>query len=184
MIKGIIILVFSLWSMVYGLSGCGYTTRSMISSRYRTINIAPFKSKIDITREADAGNKYKIYRPFLETDITRALINKFLLDGNLRPVKENSADLLLRGELVEFRKDPLRYDEDDQEEVEEYRVSLVVNLSLWDRVKEETVWEEGRFTGDTTYFTSGASAKSEAAAINDAITDLARRIVERTVEEW
>jgi len=40
------------------------------------------------------------------------------------------------------------------------------------------------FTGNTSYFTTGTQAKSEATAVNDALTDLARRIVERTVEQW
>lgn len=178
------IFVSCLLFLVCCFSGCGYTTRSMVSSEFKTIYVTPFKNKIDITYESDVANKYKIYRPYLETDITKAVISKFLLDGNLKPVKENSADLVLKGELVEFRKDPLRYNENDQDEVLEYRVNIIVNVILWDKRKEKSVWEENRFTGDTTYFTTGASAKSEASAINSAITDLARRIVERTVEQW
>jgi len=177
LVLGVGLATSSLW-----LAGCGYTTRSMISNKFRTIYIASFANKIDITRETDVGNKYKIYRPYLETDITKSVINKFLLDGNLKIVKEGVADLILRGELVEFRKDPLRYS--DSDEVEEYRVNLVVNLTLWDTKDDKLVWEEKNFTADTTYFTTGSSAKSEATAINDAIADLARRIVERTVEQW
>lgn len=164
------------------LSGCGYTTRSMISSKYKTIYVVPFVNKIDITQEQYTANKYRIYRPLLETDITKSVINKYLFDGNLRPVKEGSADLVLKGELLEFRKDPLRYD--DNNNVTEYRVNLVVNLALWGRQENKLIWEENNFTGDTTYFVTGTQAKSEGQAINDALTDLSRRIVERTVEEW
>lgn len=164
------------------LSGCGYTTRSMISDKYKTIYVTPFVNKIDITQETDVASKYKIYRPMLETDITRSVINKFLMDGNLKPAKSEAADLVLKSELVEFRKDPLKYS--DSDEVEEYRVSLVVNIGLWDNKENKLVWEEKNFTGDTAYFTTGTLAKSEAQAISDAITDLARRIVERAVEEW
>ncbi len=162
--------------------GCGYTTRSMIASKYRTIYIVPFMNKIDITKETDTGYKYKIYRPMLETDITKSVINKYLFDGNLRPVKEESADLILKGGLVEFRRDALRYADDDT--VQEYRLNLVVNISLWDRKEDKLVWEEKNFTGDSTYFTTGSSAKSEDTAISDAISDLSRRIIERTVEQW
>ena len=66
------------------LSGCGYTTRSMISSKYRSIYVVPFVNKIDITNEEYTANKYRIYRPLLETDITKSVINKYLFDGNLR----------------------------------------------------------------------------------------------------
>jgi len=167
----------SLW-----LIGCGYTTRSMISNQFKTIYIAPFANKIDITRETDTAYKYKIYKPMLETDITKSVINKFLFDGNLRPIEKESADLVLKGELVEFRRDPLRYT--DLDEVEEYRINLVVNISLWDNRENKLIWEEKNFTGDTTYFTRGQTAKSEDTAISDAISDLARRIVERAVEQW
>lgn len=164
------------------LTGCGYTTRSMISDKFKTISIPPFLNKIDITKEVNVASKYKIYRPYVDTDVTKAVINKFLWDGNLKPVKQAGADLVLKGELVEFRKDPLRYTDND--DVEEYRVNIIVNISLWDNRKNELVWQENNFTGNATYFTTGTQAKSEATAISDAITDLARRIVERTVEQW
>ena len=167
------------------LAGCGYTTRSMISDKFKTIYIVPFVNKIDITKETDAGYKYRIYRPMLETDITKAVTNKYLFDGNLRPAKSGSADLILKGELVEFRRDPLRYTDND--DVEEYRINIVINISLWDTKENKLVWEENGFTGDFTYFTSfttSGTPKSEDVAVNDAINDLARRIVERTVEQW
>lgn len=164
------------------LSGCGYTTRSMIINKYRTIYVTPFINKVDITKETDSANKYRIYRPMIETDITRYVNDKYLFDGNLRPAKEDTADLILKGEVIEFRKDPLRYD--SNENVSEYRINLVVNIKLLDREDNKLVWEENNFTGDTTYFTTGTQAKSEDIAVNDALSDLSRRIVERTVEQW
>jgi hypothetical protein len=176
-------LIFSFVLSV--MAGCGYTTRSMISNKFKTIYVAPFVNKIDITKEADSANKYKLYRPMLETDITKAVTNKYLFDGNLRPVKSGSADLVLKGELTEFRRDPLRYTDND--EVEEYRINIVVNLSMWDTKENKLLWQENGFTGDFTYFTSftkSGTPKSDDQAVNDAVIDLARRIVERTVEEW
>jgi hypothetical protein len=165
--------------VLFLLAGCGYTTRSAIASKYHTIHVPPFYSSIDITRESDVGNKYKIYRPGLETDITKTLTNKFLFDGNVRPGDADASDLELKGELVEFRRDPLRYKDND--DVLEYRLNLVVNISLWDKKENKLLWEEKGFTGDTTYF---PAQKSEDAAIKVALDDLARRIVARVVEEW
>ena len=164
------------------LAGCGYTTRSMISDKYKTIYITPFVNKTDITSEFNTGSQYHIYRPHLETDVTTVVVNKFLFDGNLKPVKMEDADMVLKGELVDFRKDPLRYDNGDN--VLEYRVSIVVNLSMWDRKENRLIWQENNFTGDTTYYVSGSTAISEAAAVNNALIDLARRVVERAVEQW
>jgi len=179
------IILITNFLLIATITGCGYTTRSMISNKFHTIYITPFVNKVDITRETDAANKYRIYRPMLETDITKKVTNKYLFDGNLRPVKTESADLILKGELVEFRRDPLRYTDND--EVEEYRINIVVNISLWDKKEDKLVWQENNFTGDFTYFTSfttSGTPKSEDVAVNDALDDLARRIVERTVEQW
>jgi hypothetical protein len=154
----------------------------MITNKYRTIYVKPFVNKIDVSNEVSSANRYKIYRPMVESDVTKYVINRYLFDGNLRPGKEEMADLILKGEVVEFRKDPLRYTDND--DVSEYRINIVVNLSLWDRKENVLVWEESNFTGDTTYFTSGSQAKSEDSAVTYALTDLARRIVERTVEQW
>jgi hypothetical protein len=168
------------------LIGCGYTTRSMLSGKYSTIYITPFLNKVDITQESYSASKYRIYRPMLETDITKKVINRYLFDGNLKPVKEEKADLVLKGELIEYRKDPLRYNQ-DSDEVMEYRINILVNLSLWDMKENKLLWQENSFNGNYSYFptpTNNVIVVTETAAVNNAIEDLARRIVERTVESW
>lgn len=177
-IRGIFFCCFLIWS----LAGCGYTTRSLISEKYKTIHIVPFVNKIDLTLDSNSNNKYRVYRPMLETEVTRVVINRLLYDGNVKPVAQDLADLVLKGELVEFRRDALRYT--DSDEVEEYRINIVVNMSLWDKKNDKLVWEENNFTGYDSYFVFGAQAKSEDRAVQDALNDLARRIVERVVEQW
>ena len=177
-----IFLLLPIAFIILNFFGCGYTTRSMISNKYKTIYISPFVNKIDITSESYVGSKYKVYRPLLETDITKAVNNKYLFDGNLKPVAKENADLVLKGDLIDFRRDPLRYT--DADDVAEYRLNLVVNISLWDNKENKLVWEENGFTGIFSYFTTGQYAQSENMVINNAVDDLARRIVERTVEEW
>ncbi|MFH0918406.1 MAG: LPS assembly lipoprotein LptE [Candidatus Omnitrophota bacterium] len=185
-------LFLSLTAMCFllttALTGCGYTTRSMLYGKYNTIYIAPFLNKVDITQESFSANKYRIYRPMLETDITKKVINRYLFDGNLKPVKEAAADLMLKGELIEYRKDPLSYTS-GTENVTEYRINIYVNLSLWDTKENKLLWQESNFNGNYSYFTvdntNSANIKvPEATAVNNAIEDLARRIVERTVEQW
>ncbi|MDD5409348.1 MAG: LptE family protein [Candidatus Omnitrophica bacterium] len=169
------------------LAGCGYTTRSMLSGKFSTIYVTPFLNKVDVTQEGYSANKYRIYRPMLETDITKKVINRYLFDGNLKPAKEAQADLVLKGELMEYRKDPLTYDSNG-ENVTEYRINIYVNLSLWDQKENKLVWQENNFNGNYSYFTNFASgnviAVSEDTAVTNAVDDLARRIVERTVEQW
>ncbi len=167
---------------ILSLAGCGYTSRSAIREKYTTIYVAAFANKTDITQESYTASRHRIYRPTIETDITRAVIDRFLSDGNLKLVGESESDLALTGEVVDYRRDPLRYDNND--EVLEYRINLVVNIRLFDKLGNTLLWEENNFTGDTTYLTRGANSKSENTAVSDALKDLARRIVERTVEMW
>lgn len=177
-----VFLLFAICNMPFAISGCGYTTRSMISDKYRTIYVEPFTNKIDITKETDVASKYKLFRPLLQTDITKAVIDRYHFDGNLRPAQEENADLILKGEIIEYRKDPLRYDDND--EVTEYRLNLIVNISLYDGKDHTLVWQENGFTGYDDYFPTGAQATSEDSAFEAAKADLVRRIVERTIENW
>ncbi|MFA5088181.1 MAG: LptE family protein [Candidatus Omnitrophota bacterium] len=157
---------------------CGYTTGSLLPSRLRTIYVQPFKNSIAYTLESNRQS----YVPLMEIDIQKAVIDRFLYDGKLKIAKEETADLILSGELVNYSKSGLRYTDND--DVEEYRIQIAVNLVLWDTAKDQAFWEEKAFVGEATYFVSGALAKSESAAVSDAIADLARRVIERTMDNW
>jgi len=162
--------------------GCGYSTRSLITSRFKTIYVEPIKNKVDITNESANNRLFRTYHPLLDRDITNAIIDRFTFEGGLRPAHEGDSDLTLKGELIDYKRDALRYDEND--EVTEYRLTLTLNLVLWDNIRDEELWSESNFSGDTTYFTTGPHAKSESDAIGAAIEDLAKRVIERTIEDW
>ena len=160
------------------IAGCGYTTRSLLPPEYQTLYIVPFKNKIDYTSESTRN----IYLPLLEVKVQKAISSRFQFDGNLRLAKEEEADLKLTGELVRYDREVLRYTDND--DVQEYRVRITVNLVLTDTTTGEMVWAENGFSGEATYFVTGPSASSESSAVSAAQVDLARRVVERTIENW
>ncbi len=164
------------------LNGCGYTTRPGLATHLKTVYVKPFVNKIDLTQLTHDQNELPVYRHRLEVDLTNAVVDRFQFTGLLRPANEARADTRLEGELISFRRDPLRYSASQQ--VEEWRLNIVVNLRFIDQHDQVVLWEETSFTGDTTYFAIGPNAESEARALDRAVTDLARRIVERTVESW
>lgn len=164
------------------VSGCGYTTSSLLPSEFKTICVENFKNSINITAEQSELRMYRGYRPGMETDLTKAVIDRFMFDGNLKIATEDKANLLLKSELIDYKRDPLRYDANDN--VEEYRIKLIVNIELVDASTGTAMWNEKGFAGETTYRIAGSGSKSEGAAIRDAISDLAGRIVERTIEAW
>ncbi len=164
------------------LTSCGYTTRPGLASYLKTVYVKSFANKIDLTSLPTDREHFPVYRHGLETNVTTAVINRFQFTGLLRPSRSDTADARVEGEVLEFRRDALRYNASQQ--VEEWRLSVVANVRFYDLHTNTLAWEEDRLIGDTTYFELGANAESETTALDRAVNDLARRVVERTVENW
>lgn len=150
------------------LTGCGYSFRSTAPHGLQTLYVETFRNQT--------------FEPGLESELTNETIDRFLFDGTLQIAPQEKADAVLTGTLTTYLREPLGFT--SAEEVEEYRLTLFVDLTLWDARRKKVLWEEKRFVGDTTFFTTGSAAKSEEKARKDALKELARRIVDRTVEEW
>jgi len=176
-------IVYCLLFIVYGLllSGCGYTAKTILPNDIKTVHVEIFKNGINIAKEVSSRDKYEVYRPNLEVDLRDAIINRIFLDGHLKVADKDSSDSILEGEITQYRKDPLRY---QNEVVEEYRISLICNIRLVDSGDSKVLLEEKDVIGDTTYFVTGLLLKTETEALNNAMSDLARRIVNRIVENW
>ena len=174
----LLVVLFSVF-----LSGCGYTTHAYVKQTgYRTIYVEPFLNKVDTTSEFSEGRRFQTYFPLLENTITNAVVDKYITDGNLKIANKENADLVLKGELVNYRRETMRDTTSDTPV--EYRITLFVNLILTDNKTKKILWEKKEFAGDTSYFTTGQFTKTESVALQDATKDLARRIIEITVEAW
>ena len=165
------------------LSGCGYSTQSLLPAHIRTVHVEPVVSTINFSSEVSDKERFRVYRPGVEVDITNAIINRFIFDGNLKSTTDPAkADAILKTKLVDYRRDPLRYTDDD--EVTEYRLSIVIDATFYDAQTHKVLWHEASLTGDTTFFLSGPHALSEDEAVVKAVEDLAKRVVDRTIELW
>ena len=168
--------------LAFSLSGCGYSASRLLPAEYRTIYVEAFDNKIPITQEFDERAGYITNIPQLEEKVTQGVIDRFLFDGNLRVTnKPETADLVLTGELRDFYRQPLRRQADST--IEEYRLNLTAAVRLRDR-EGKTVLEDPNFVADSTYFLSGALARTETAAVDDLVTDFSRRVVEWVIEYW
>ena len=166
------------------ISGCGYTTGSLLPEHLKTIYVQPFRNEIELTDELTLDQyRFRSYRANMETDITEEVIVRFIRDGHLKVVDPEEADLILSGDLIDYLRQPVRYGADN-ETVEEYRLSIVCSVEIKDIKKNVLLWDEPRIIGDTTYNVSGSIATSEESAVSAAISDLGRRIVNRTIEGW
>lgn len=160
------------------MSGCGYTTGSLLPSNYRKISVEPFKNQVAYLNETNRA----LYIPLLENKVHDTIVGRFLFDGHLRPADSDKADLVLQGNLISFDRDELNLT--DNNEVKQYRIRITISMTLTDPIKNTTLWSEPSFGGQATYYTQGPQASSETDAIQRALDDLATRVVERTLEDW
>lgn len=178
--KKITLLVMCL--ALLGASGCGYSNTSLLPPELDSIHVDNFVNTIDLAQTvSDRRASYK-YWPGLETDITRAVIDGFIFDGNLTVESSSKAKMTLEGKLTDFKEFPLSYGKGGS--VEEFRVSVTVDLKLVNNTNGEVMWTEDSFQGQSTYNINGPSRKTEAEAVRDTVRDLASRIVERVTEAW
>src|SRR5205823_1800981 len=98
---------------------------------------------------------FRVYRPGIEVDLTNAIINRFVFDGNLKVSVPEKADAVVDARLVDYRRDPLRYSSGD--DVQEYRLSVALEVTVSEARDQKVLWHE-TLTGETSYFLSGPRA--------------------------
>ena len=167
--------------LVGALSGCGYTTKSNLPENLKRIHVAPVKNGVDLSSEISDKTPFRVYRPGLEVELTNAVINRFIFDGQLKVTGPDKADAVVEATLVDYRRDALRYNVGD--EIQEYRLSISMDVAVTQKSDKKVLWSD-RVTGDTTFFLSGARSISEDQASAKAVEDVARRVVEKTIEYW
>ena len=175
-------IIFFILGISVFFCGCGYTTHSALPSNRRSVYVEDFVNKVRITAETSNRRSYYPYKPGMETEITRAIIDRFIFDGIYQIKDSQNACFILKGQLVDYMAQPLEYDSNDN--VTQYRLRVIVNIQLYQNETAELVWQEKRFAGEAAYRKEGAYSETEDTAMDEAIEDLARRVVERTVENW
>ena len=162
------ILLMAMSSCGYRLSGIG----SLVPKEAKTIAVPAF---INNTNE-----------PYVDLDMTMAVINEFMTDGRLRVVDVDAADLVLRGSVVKYEVAALSFTADTF--VQQYRVRIVVNASLEDLNAKKILWRENSIEavfisdykvaiGDIT-----ATKTAKEAAIKKASQDIAWTLRSRVLE--
>ena len=124
--------------------------------------------------------------PYVDLEVTRAVVDEFLSDGRLKVVSSEAADLVLRGTVTKFGMTPAAYSPDHY--VQSYTVSIGVNVSIEDVRTHKFIWHEagvgsvfassyGVTLGD---ITSTKTAKET--ALKNACRDVASTLRSRILE--
>lgn len=132
--------------LVATVVGCGYYHGT---SRGRTLsgNLAlPFLEN-------------RTAQPDLELRATEALTEAFETDGSLRLVSRGQEQYLLSGSVVRYSEAPFSIGQGGS--ADEYKLTIVLELSFLDSVSSEAIWTDRRFTGTESFFVEGSAAGAE-----------------------
>lgn len=153
--------------------------------------IGPIKPKLMEKVQTIAVPTFKndTLEPRIEVALASAIIKQIQQDGTYRVVRENEADAILEGTLLEIRRRPARSVRGNVLQTREYTLELRVRYSVKNRATGAEI--EGRtITGSTSFFVSGSNTvaadvtQDERQAMPIAAEDLATRLVSQISEGW
>jgi outer membrane lipopolysaccharide assembly protein LptE/RlpB len=155
------------------IGGCGYTTSTgLLPTHLKTIAVPLFEN---------GTTEYT-----LEQEVTDAVIQRFVTDNKLKVVDERSADAVIHGKIVGYRNAVFGI-ATDQSLAEEYRVTIAVEVTFKDRVKNREIWREANLIRTANYYVQdvpGQTPKTELDGRKEAIEKIAEEILSRSVESW
>lgn len=161
--------------LLMAMSSCGYHLSgkgSLVPEGAKTIAVPAF---INNTNE-----------PYVDVEVTKAVVDEFIADGRLRIVDVEAADLALRGSVVKYEVAALSFTADVF--VQQYRVRIVVNASLEDLKAKKILWRENSieavFISDYSVAIGNITATKIAkeSAIKKASQDIAWTLRSRVLE--
>ena len=167
------------------LVGCQTTVKRTLPSAVRTIAVASFENRTD--------------QPVLPGLLLEEARRAFRLDGRLTVVDDpEQADSVLSGAVVEYVRQPARFDANNV--VREYRLRMVIDLTLTDRARNTVLWTERgpqstayqgaaprkleRFTNLVVVPASGLPVETEGDAQRRMARELSADMVFRVIEGW
>ena len=151
--------------------GCaGYHLGPVSNPGYKSVAVPMFKNRT--------------LKPQLEAQVTNGVIKRLQADGTLRVESAENADIILAGEIVRYRRDPLRSVREETNKPREYRISIEARIEAHDRVSGNTVLKSTVVTGRAETFIGTDQQSAEYQLLPLIADDLAKRVVTLLVERW
>ena len=147
--------------VLFLISCCGYSTRSLLPDHMQRIHIKFFENRT--------------LKPGLDELATNAVTDAFRTGSNLRIADEATADLVLEGSVSGYSKDPHTYTSDQT--ILEYKITIRYSARCVDRLRNEVFWE-GDVSDWALYDTD------EDQAIGEAVSKTAERLLTRILTNW
>lgn len=152
-------------------AGCaGYRLGAVSKMDYHSIAVPMFHNKT--------------LTPQLEAQVTNGTIKRLQADGTLEVRSEADADVLLTGEIIRYRRSPLRSLRDETGTPREYRITIEAQIEARDRVTGRAVLKPTTVSGSAETFIGSDLQSAELQALPLVADDLAKRVVSLLVENW
>jgi hypothetical protein len=183
--KAVPVLAVALAAAAFAASGCDQTVKRTLPSEIRTLYVAEYRNQTD--------------QNLLASMMLEELRRAFRLDGRLNIVDDpKQASAVLDGTFTEYVRQPARYDRNNV--VQEYRIRMVVDLSLTDMERKQVLWAERgpketatrgatvrkleRWANYVVVPATGVPVETETDAQRRALRELADDTVLRVIEGW
>ena len=124
--------------------------------------------------------------PYVDVEVTKAVVDEFLKDGRLKVVSMDDADLILRGHVTKFAVTAQAYTPDSH--VQAYNVGITVSISVEDAKARKPILQDATFTDyfiSTYTVTLGDISQTKIAkdaAMQSACQDIASTVRSRVLD--
>lgn len=153
------------------LSGCTYSfSGSSLPSHIKSIAIPTFENET--------------LQPGLEGELTEATVDAFVTDNRLNVGGVGNADAVVEGRILGY--DHGVFGVGNQDQAQEYRVTVRAAVTVKDRVKGKDLWTEETMVAQSVYRVDGTGQgpTNEDEARLEAVDKIAADILTNTLEEW
>jgi len=152
--------------MPFLMSGCWFYSFSPSGK-------AAFKS-IHVTQFSNRTIEYQ-----MADELTDAVVAAFLADNTVQVLEADRAEAVMSGTVVNYRRDPHTFDQQDN--VTAYAVKVSVSVKVVKSGTEDIIWEEN-FYAEGIY--DAATETEETEGQERAVGRLAADILDKTAKSW
>jgi hypothetical protein len=160
----------------FSVAGCAYSVSPAGRLAHRTIAIPMF-----VNESLESG---------LDEAAARVIQDAFLDDNRLKVVNAAEAETVLRGIVKKYERAAYTFDEHEQ--VQEYKVEMVLDLDYVEVSSGKSLWHEPSYYVWAAYTPSATEtstpdslrAVTEEEAKTVALEKAGREVVARTIEGW
>ena len=167
------VLVCALFSLFLCVSGCApYRLGSTLDPSLTAVYVPTVRSNVN--------------EPGIESAVTSALISEIQRDGTMRITPESLATTKLEVTIVDYSQSAIRYNSDDNDRAEEYRMVLRAQV-VFSRISGEkagSVILRCVLEGEETFLKGMDTVSAKQRWLPEACDDLAEQIVDACISIW